>query len=379
MGEKAKLTHKIDIAVVKILRGIDRNELQRKTILKKVNMAVAGATTGVMEKRIKNMLKNGYLIKPCRGIYKLNPEIDFEFIGEPVHLRTNTTSNISEKSRGKHTEDLKKIIQNWIEYFPHPSSKYPTDEHVLRILNGPNEQRPIAEDSSDLACNFYIHPLFSDLKNHLSTISDVCEKFENYKINLKMLSNLKMELYNSIKAELKSYCDIPEIKSFDRSHLGDYCKPYSIEVPIYSELFILQSPQKFWGGDEEDPRFQIVWENETYDYDDTIYNNQDRILFIFPSIHRDSYGNVSVGDSVYYALNCTSGIENHKGTYDYLCKVKDNFLNGDIWSKSELVNLAKNISIKSEELQQMEFEIVEELRRILHYAIFPGDCEYLCV
>jgi len=387
MVEEVEISNVVDKAIIRSFKYAEKGILPAGGIKKLVKkMFVIDESDTNIQKKVEKLFDNGILIdsKPSRPKksknrdYKVNPNIEIKLTG-PMLLLRESSVEISEKSRRKHTEDIKRLIQNWIEYFPHPSTKYPTDEHVLGILNGPNERRSIAEDSSDLACNFYLHPLFSDMTNHLPPISDVCEKFENYKNNLKILDNLKMELYDLIKAELKSYCDIPEIKSFNRSHLGDYCEPYPIEVPIYNELFILQSPQKFMGGDKEDPRFLIVWENETYDYEDTIYNNRDRILFVFPSIHRDSNGNISVGDSVYYALNCTSGIENHIETYDYLCKVKDNFLNGDIWDNSKLVDLAKNISTKAEELKQMEFEIIEELRRILHYAIFPGDCEYLCV
>jgi hypothetical protein len=179
MAEKVEVHNSIEKAIIQSLKDADNRKLTRGAIIRKV-MSNFGSKESTIAKRIDKMGSEScrYLIKTTRGIYELNPEIEFNFIGEPLPHKEQSTM-ISLKSREEHTKDLKPTIENWIENFP----KVPESENC-------NDFR-----SEVKKCESF--RLFEDLLIHLPKSGyDICHNWERFKNDIK-------ELERDEKAALK--------------------------------------------------------------------------------------------------------------------------------------------------------------------------------
>ena len=188
MIKEVEVNNLIDKAIIKSFDKVEKGMLTRKAIIQSVKNLI-GKSEPIIIKRLEKMSAGSskYLIKTSRGIYKLNPEIKFSFIGEPLSTESKIIE-ISSKIRAEHTEELKPIIKNWIGNFPEP----PCYENSVEFSQKVEKCESFA--------------LFNDLLVHLSSTGyDIDQRWKKYK---KDVDELERDKGAALKLIEKSISDI---------------------------------------------------------------------------------------------------------------------------------------------------------------------------
>ncbi len=336
MVKEVKIDDPLDILIIKSFDISKSGILKKESIIKSVKIS-DNASEGSISKRIEFMAnpKKGknYLIRVSRSNYKRNPEIKFEYHDADANA---TPLNIGQNQiLREHTTDLKGAIQTWIDNLPELSPDYPAkaeDRYISKIA--------ICES----------HILFSDLNNHLPGIgSDILERWEAYKKELIELDGLKEDLFSSIKGEItRCFEGLPLRFVFDDGHRLEDHECYLNPLSLYKVIMDLTS------GDEG-------------------YKNHLRFLtwlkFNTPIVDKGNH--VLWGEAITY-------MRVPARDHDLLKAGIPRFMEffEDIAS-FELMTMSDEIIAKVNTLGKESGSIRRELKRVLLYASYPGNCEYL--
>jgi hypothetical protein len=194
MGKEVEISNLIDKAIIESFKKAEKGILPRRAIIRIVKGRI-DEEDSIIAKRIEKLCKESYIFllkiktgeKPKErkwGLYKLNPEIRFVFVGEPLPSETKSPE-ISSEIRAAHTDDLKMAIKNLIENFP----QIPYHKDGFEFFDAVNK------------CDQY--PLFRDLLNHLPESGyDICQQWAKYKNGVKEEDKKKRELEELIERRI---------------------------------------------------------------------------------------------------------------------------------------------------------------------------------
>jgi hypothetical protein len=189
MSEERVISDLVDTAIIEALNEAETGVLQKKILIRKVRERT-NANEGLIAKRLENRCKDSrrYLVNCSTGLYKLDPSIQFSFMGESLPPRERPVEAIEDgheldtslESRKAHTHDLKVAISNWIDSFPQPTHEHSHDQET-------------ALSSQIESCEGL--PLFSDLSNHFLPLGiQVLSWWEDYKKEMQVLDEMKAKL-----------------------------------------------------------------------------------------------------------------------------------------------------------------------------------------
>ena len=314
--------------------------LQRKTIIATVQESVDSPDSTIAQ-RIRKLTKYEYLIKTSddrktsRGLYKANPKKNFIYIGVPLTPRLEREGTVSAEARNKHSADLKEAIQIWRDNLPEPSRCY-------TIPTWCSSQIAVCES----------HVLFPDLVNHLP---DICDRWTNYKKDLHKLDELKETLRSSLEAEIRGCFEGMKL-TFD--HYDENCLTEDYEslidpLTLYDVAINLDSEE----GDCKYNQFlswlqsnsPIIEKGDRVQWGRAAFKMQDTIYMRVPMKDR-------------HLLE--AGVKKFMAFFEDLCN-------------SRFMTLSIEIEAKVDSLKSEREKILKELERILYYASFPGECQYL--
>jgi len=360
-----EISNLIDKAIIESFKLANERILPRKAIIKIVQGFI-DRKDSIISKRIEKISDKShkYLIRTSRGLYKLNPEVQFKFVGERLPSKTKSVE-VSSKAREEHTEDLKKAVKNWIENFP----KIPYYENSHNFLGAVNK------------CEDY--PLFKDLLNHLSDSDyDICQRWEKYKNGVKEEGWKKKELLELFEKGISGIFKGLNLK-FVRYHsnLSDFeCSlPFLIyDSLIYSRIGVIKIYKELKDlSDKEEEQLKFADDVEEYrlDYNITVSRISDMIIF-------------EKGDSAIWGetiksikLGCITELWEcmrvPKKDIDIPRQNKDEAIS--IFDKlaPEIEKSIKGIIAEVKQLEEDEDYLTKELNDALFYKVFLGECKYL--
>jgi len=331
------LNKDLEVAIIKYL-GIQKDKKlsagQIKQGLKKYNLRENDKS---IQKKIERMAKDGYLqyeeLPSRKHLYYLNKEFNFRIESSLIEPGNDSAPKTTEIETG-HTSDLKAAIQTWIDNFSEPSQNYP---------------EKMADRYSSVIAACKSHPLFSDLANHLPELgSNICDRWDEYKKELVKLDRLKEDLFLSLKAEILRCFEGMSLTFVydDENCLRDYeCSLNPLSL------------------------YNVVMELES----DEGYNNHLKFLSWLqcnaPIVEKDDQ--VLWGEVITYlrvpkrdrAL-LEAGVSRFVAFFEDIPVL-------------EFPGKAKEIKTKVDSLKQERDQILLELKRVLLYTNYPGECKYM--
>jgi hypothetical protein len=363
MGDKIEINDQVDWAIIQSFYRAEKHILMLKKIVSIVRES-SNKKDKTIEARIRNLVEKNYLIK-CdtneakedhhsngtgdvkrrSGLYGLNEKLEFEFTGIPLTSKADI-AEVPDAIRRNHTNDLKEAIENWIKYFPEPTSDYSVSKKALidSATNLDESSNPKKHDPySDNIAECEKHLLFSDLCNHLPCIDcDACTIWEKYKKELYELNAMQDALLGSIAAEVDRWlCNNVAFYKYEIPRSGGYDLAYCI-YPLMT---------KYVSGDRSEIEFilsatscNLIIKRSSLD-PKLIMNciNEPRK---FQSVERQE-------------LNAFAMIIDR------------------ILGKKRIIGSAEKIVVKTRELELLKFSMIKELEKALLYTSYPGGCQFL--
>jgi hypothetical protein len=324
--------------------------LQMKIIIRRVRKDLPRFSEDTIKKRIVKLMNQGYLIKKSKGIYALSPDYDFE-LENKLSLIAGSQIDIPDEIRIEHSKALRYAIFDWIKYFPEPPLFLNSDEFIKSVI----------------ACEK--HPIFNDLcTNH---VPDLCSKWNRYKHQVQKLDKSKLDLEKSIEKAVSKIFSGIELNFVEyRKHLNDYdcCLP----LLTYNTAIEYEFGSKIKStGDECIDEFGEDEEISQNEYTKEYYNNLYRIseMTIF-----EKDGSLIFGEKDFGNIECIRVPKKDEKILSEGSK-KIYPLMSDF--DSEIYQKADEITKLFMKLQEDRNEILNELRRLSHYQVFEGNCEYV--
>jgi hypothetical protein len=348
MEKVIKICDQIDKALIEALQDAEGHILQRKALSRLVSKRIK-ENEGRIVKRIEKRSKDpyNYFIKCDRGIYKLNLDIHFDPIGEPLPPKSTMANPISHRLNGDtaqdpyiiHTQELRSAIDYWINNFPQPTHIYP--------------EKPATHYSYKVSlCENHI--LFEDLDNHLPlTGNNVLVEWDSYKAELEVIEGIKANLYNSTKQKVQECfkgLDLHLAIEMDESRLDTEYIFESIASDLYKHYWSYYQFYRCIGNDKGLPDIKYLFlDCDEFDYIEKdgsiIWGN----LIAVPEEDKDK-----LAHSIGRLMGTLKNMPDNRFSYDI------NYL----INKMECANSLRDI-------------ILSELRGVRLYPILPGDCQYL--
>jgi hypothetical protein len=355
----------IDKAIIKSFDKAEKGMLPRKTIIRMVKKLI-GENEPVIAKRIENMSKESckYLMRTSKGIYKLNPEIEFKPIGELLPPEAKIVE-VSSEIMAEHAVDLKKAIKNWIENTP----EIPYDENSNQFYEKVEK------------CERY--PLFKDLSNHLPESGyDICQRWEKIKKSVKEVDRKKEELLKLIEKNISYIFQGLSLKFVRRySNLNNYeCSlPFLIyESVIYTRIGVIKVYRKYEGvSDEEDELVRFA--KEVNQYESHFYITKDRLsdMIIFEKEDSIIWGETEEIFNKGPYIKLWECIRVPKKDIDILRKSIYKAISVYAEPTSEMEKTIAAIIAEVDQLEQDREYLRGELQDSLYCKIFLGECKYL--
>lgn len=338
MKEVIRISKDEDKAIIMSLKSQPDVKLSSAQITDYVNKFIKISRSAVY-KKIERMRDDEFLSyekdKSKNYIHWLNPEIDFILEGPPLRFLKDPIEGAT-SIQLEHTSHLKEAIRTWIDNLAEPNPNFPfTTEKDL--------------DSFFVdACENHI--LFRDLSNHLPALGiKICEQWEDYKLHLLALIELKTNMLLSLK---RGVSECFEGLNFDFTSQGEeYPSNYAyllLSMNLYDTIISLES-----GNDiglhreyisELENNFPVLVKNC-----DQIQWGRDRIL---ERVHMNDQALLEA--SLKKFLVFLKNIPN-----------------------SEFIVMAKDIYAKVDQLKSEREYILRKLEEAMLYANFPGRCPYL--
>jgi hypothetical protein len=367
MTNEVEVSDLIDKAIIESFKMAEKGKLMRKTIIGYV-MGLVNEKESVIIKKIEKMSKepNKYLIKVSRGIYQLNPEIRFTFIGESLPSESETkTLDISPKAREEHTEELKLAIANWIENFP----KIPSFENCYEF------------NINVKKCELY--PLFNDLSNHLQHSGyNICKIWDKIKTDVKENEKRKEELLKLIE---KNFSDIYKLDLKFVSH-SDNLKDFECSLAFLTYEYILLNRIDISEVSKKYPKVASEEEGqeklgEINAYESSFNITKDRITkytIIFEKEDSAIWGDYE--DIIQVPCNkVLECIRVPKKYIDVLRRCRNQAISVFVESTPEIEASVNDIIKAIDQLDQDAVYLMNELHDSLHCKTFLGNCRYLGV
>lgn len=333
MKEQITIYEIVDKAIIRCFK-VNTGQLSSGQIRKFVEQQNIKINDQTLTRKIQRMAKDkhyliSHKIRPNKALYELN-EGAFDFIFEGPDLKTKDSTEKPTGSSQEHTSKLKEAIQTWINEFSEPSPDYP--KRYSSVI---------------AACES--HLLFSDLSNHLPELgSNICEKWDEYKKELIKFDRLKENLFFSLKEEiLKCFEGLNLTFVYDdENYLRDYeCSLNPLS--LYNVVMELESDE----GYDNHHRF-LSW----LQCNAPIFEKDDHVLWgkeiTYLKVPKKDRALLEAGVSRF--MTFFEGIP-----------------------VSKFPETAKEIKDNVDSLRQERDQILLELKRILFYANFPGECKYI--
>lgn len=367
MGKKVEIYNSVEKAIIQSFEAADGRKLTRKAIIQKA-MSIIGSKESTIAKRIDKMSNESYryLIKVQRGIYELNPEIEFIFKREPITHNEQSTI-ISPRSREEHTEDLKPIIENWIENFPEPPAYENSVEFSQKVEK----------------CEGF--PLFKDLLIHLSSTDyDIDQKWKKYKKDVDELERDKgaaLKLIEKIISEIFLGLKLTFVKR--DTELGDFDCAYAYMIYknlIYARLGKARVDKKYGDIFDEDEYYD-KYRPEIEEFLGELETFKDRLkeMVIFMENHSAIWGDYDVIPNRYPYPDRLECIRVPEKDMEILKKGKDRAILLYYKLPKEIDTPVNEIVEHIIRLDDEREAIIEGLRDSLYCKSFLGECKYLGV
>ena len=369
MDKEEKIIHDIiDEAIIKSFFAFGAESLMRKVIVKKAH-ELSEKPESTIGKRIDKRQKEppkDYLVKASRGIYSLNPKYEFKFEGEPLpgELKSELITTVSEDMRRKHTADLHKAINSWIENFPEP----------------PHSKKSFEFSINADKCEQHI--LFSDLCHHLSESGfGVYGRWESYKANVIKLDNMKYDLLNIIKSNISEIFVGLDLKFVNRSdNLNDYeCSlpmllfNYLLDLKIHGKVGPLQIRNA--RTNEEQCEIESELMRDICSLELVMGRIQDMIFINrADSVFWGETGDMARKLGANERLEC---ICVPKSDLDAIKGVKKQVVSCFRRPPAKIESLSDDIIKKVIQLSKERDGMLNELEHSLYCLSFSGDCKYL--
>ncbi len=351
MSEERVISDLVDKAIIEALNEAETGVLQKKILIRKARERT-NANEGLIAKRLEHRCKDSrkYLATCGRGLYKLDPSIQFSFIGEslppmekPVEvIEDGHELDTSLESRKAHTHDLKVAISSWIDFFPQPTHEYSADKET-------------ALSSKIESCE--AHPLFSDLNNHFSPLGiQVLSWWEDYKKEMQVLDEMKANIFEYSKnVVLKCFTDLdlhyaPRIDGEQNSDNKDNIICMSIPVDLYNYCFSYHIFYRSIG--KPNPNLDI--------------------FYPFPDYEEFRY--TELMDSIVWGGLIKARKKDRNALERGIKKLLEMFRNPPDNRFMFDVNVVIGWIEKANESKE---RIISELKRIQSYPSLPGDCDLL--
>jgi hypothetical protein len=350
MSEERRISDLVDKAIIEVLKEAEGGILQRKAIAKLVKERI-NENDGLISKRIEKRCKDSkrYLVSCGRGLYKLDPEILFIFVGESLPPKNGLTksannppcTDFSLERRKAHTHDLKQAIKNWIDHFPQPTYKYSSNQDAFDL-------------SEIFACEG--HPLFSDLRYHFSQLgSPVLANWDDYKGMLLNLDELKSKIFAYAK-EVVLHCfeglDLHFVDrledGFDFDNEGN-CICISVPDDLYNYCI----------------SYHLFYRS--------IGNPNPDIEIFYPFSDYETFQCKESDDSIIWG----GAIGTQKENRDALLRGRNNLLEVLGKPPDNRFMFDVNVIISMVGNARQSKEIISELNRIELYSALPGNCDYI--
>jgi hypothetical protein len=331
------LNKDLEVAIIQYLATQKDKKLSAGQIKRGLERYNLRENDNSIQKKIERMAEKSYLHKEVltsgKYLYYLNKGINFRLEGSLIESGNNSAPKTTE-AENRHNSDLREAIQAWIDNFTEPSHYYP-------------EKRVNRSSSVIAACER--HPLFSDLANHLPGLdSNICDKWGEYKQELIKLDRQKEDLFSSLKSEiLRCFEGINLTFIYDGEN---YLKDYECSLnplSLYNVVMELSSDE----GYDNHLRF-LSW----LQCNAPFVEKTDHIL----------WGNVIP----YLRVPKNDRTLLEAGVSRFIAFFEDIPI-------LEFPEKAKEIKTKVDTLKQERDQILSELKRILFYTNYPGECKYM--
>jgi hypothetical protein len=302
----------------------------------------------VVQSRIRTLHKRGILkeIRPNpsskdkRKQYVLNEEFEYKYICGPLPSEGKSIE-IPVEVRRHHTENLHEAIKTWIVSFPEPKAEFLYGQDTGHI-NRYNFK--ICE--SDI--------LFCDLKNHLPQMGcSTLDDWLRYKQDTIGLEKLKDKLLLSIMEKISEcFRGFKLMYVSDQDHGINDHECYLLPKLIYDLVFDFggRVPGQEAYDNHEMCVTQLQENTELVDKNSAIWRLK------------------GVGEMIRVPREEREKLE--EGITSFMNLV-DNIM------ITELIRTGKDIMRKVEELKKMKEGMIKDLKDLLQYYCFQGECNYL--
>jgi len=351
VNEERDISDLVDKAIIEALKEANAGVLRKKVLIRKVRERT-NANETLIAKRLENRSKDSrrYLVKCGIGLYKLDPLIEFNFLGDSLPPREKPVGAIEDgheldtslESRKAHTHDLKVAISNWIDSFPQPTHEYSNDQETAL-----SSQIESCEGLS----------LFSDLNNHFLPLGiQVLSWWEDYKKEMQVLEDMKVNIFEYFKeVVLKCFTDLdlhyaPRIDVEQNSDNKDNIICMSVPADLYNYCFSYHIFYRSIG--KPNPNLDI--------------------FYPFPDYEGFQY--TELMDSIVWGGSIKTRKEDRDALERGIKRLLEIFQNPPDNRFMFDVNAAIGRIEKAEESKE---RIVSELKRIQSYSSLPGDCVLL--
>lgn len=366
MTSEVEVSDIVDKEIIESFKKAEKGILPRKAIIKIVNKTT-GKRDDIIEKKIEKMSNESrkYLIRISRGIYKLNPEIEFIFIGEPRPTGPKIFE-LSSEIRAEHAEDLKNAIKNWIDNLPEIPYYENSDKFYDKVEKC--EQ----------------HPLFKDLSKHLPKSGyEICQRWEKIKKGVKEEDRRKKELLKLIEKNISNIfkgLSLQFVKSY--RNLRDYeCSLAFLicESIIYSRIGTIKAYRKYDEDISDDEEEVLKFAREVSECEFHFDITMDRIsnMIIFEKENSAIWGETNETIKVTCFIEPWECIRVPISDIDILRKGKDETISILGKSNPEIKKLIDIIIAEIDQLEQDWGYLISELHDALNCKIFLGSCKYL--
>jgi hypothetical protein len=338
MKEEIHVSKDVDKAIIMSLKSQPDVKLSTVLITGYVRK-YARTTPGAIYKKIERFRQKQYLLfekdESKNYIHWLNPEIDFILDGPPLRTLVNSIEGVS-SAQLEHSSVLKEAIKNWINNLTEPSPYLQVG--ASKIF-----------DELSVARSCENHVLFHDLSNHLPKLGiNIFELWYEYKLDLDNLPRLKIELLCQLMKEIiKCF----EGLKFEYMHNGEESTSddalWGLSIALHDILILSERGDKHISE-------ELV--KDTKDDTHISYDKDGKILYSSCGIML----RVDEKDKALLAESLTK--------YIVLVKSPPN---------PEFTQMAKNIISEVDKMKPKRENILRTLNGAMHYAYFPGRCEYL--